>query len=171
MTEYKNTKSTSKKSDGYVRQYQFLDGKKYILGSIVFIGLFIVFMFNSFATLEPVSSITVESTTLDYSKREEGSWKYTKSAKWISKGKARINIKLETIEKPRAEYTDVILELDTSCSIVKDKIDQLQKDVNELINDTIPKGNKIALITFNDTATIVNDFTDDTVVLQESINN
>ena len=171
MTAYKNTKSTSKKSDGYVRLYQFLDGKKYILGSIVFIGLFIVFMFNSFATLEPVSSETVESTTLDYSKREEGSWKYTKSAKWISKGKARINIKLETIEKPRAEYTDVILVLDTSGSMVKDKIDQLQKDVNELINDTIPKGNKIALITFNDTATIVNDFTDDTVVLQESINN
>ena len=171
MTAYKNTKSTSKKSDGYVRLYQFLDEKKYILGSIVFIGLFIVFMFNSFAALEPVSSITVKSTTLDYSKSEEGSWKYTKSAKWISKGKARINIKLETIEKPRAEYTDVILVLDTSGSMVKDKIDQLQKDVNELINDTIPKGNKIALISFNDTATIVNDFTDDAVVLQESINN
>ena len=171
MTAYKNTKSTSKKSDGYVRLYQFLDEKKYILGSIVLIGLFIVFMFNSFATLEPVSSITVESTTLDYTKSEEGSWQYTKTAKWISKGKARINIKLETIEKPRAEYTDVILVLDTSGSMVKDKIEQLQKDVNELINDTIPKGNKIALITFNDTATIVNDFTDDTSVLQESINN
>ncbi len=171
MTAYKNTKSTSKKSDGYVRLYQFLDEKKYILGSIVFIGLFVVFMFNSFAALEPVSSITVKSTTLDYSKSEEGSWKYTKTAKWISKGKARINIKLETIEKPRAEYTDVILVLDTSGSMVKDKIEQLQKDVNELINDTIPKGNKIALITFNDTATIVNDFTDDTSVLQESINN
>ena len=171
MTAYKNTKSTSKKSDGYVRLYQFLDEKKYILGSIVLIGLFIVFMFNSFATLEPVSSETVKSTTLDYSKSEDGSWKYTKTAKWISKGKARINIKLETIEKPRAEYTDVILVLDTSGSMVKDKIEQLQKDVNELIDYTIPKGNKIALITFNDTATIVNDFTDDTSVLQESINN
>lgn len=171
MTAYKNTKATSKKSDRYVRLYQFLDGKKYILGSIVLIGLFIVFMFNSFATLEPVSSITIKSTTLDYSQNEEGSWKYTKFAKWISKGKARINIKLETVEKPRTEYTDVILVLDTSGSMVKDKIDQLQKDVNELINDTIPKGNKIALITFNDTATIINNFTDDAVVLQESINN
>lgn len=130
-----------------------------------------MFMFNSFAALEPVSSITVESTTLDYSKSEEGSWKYTKSAKWISKGKARINIKLETIEKPRAEYTDVILVLDTSGSMVKDKIEQLQKDVNELIDYTIPKGNKIALITFNDTATIVNDLTDDTMLLKESVNN
>ena len=171
MTAYKNTKSTSKKSDRYVRLYQFLDGKKYILGSIVLIGLFIVFMFNSFATLEPVSSITVKSTTLDYSKSEEGSWQYTKTAKWISKGKARINIKLETIEKPNADYTDVILVLDTSASMVKDKIERLKSDVNELIDYTIPKGNKIALITFNDTATIVNDLTDDTMVLKESVNN
>ena len=51
------------------------------------------------------------------------------------------------------------------------KLTQVQTDINNLINDTIPKGNKIALITFNDTATIINDFTDDTTVLQESINN
>ena len=130
-----------------------------------------MFMFNSFATLEPVSSITVKSTTLDYSQKEEGSWKYTKTAKWISKGKARINIKLETIEMLKSDYTDIILVLDTSGSMLGDKLVQVQTDINNLINDTIPKGNKIALITFNDTATIVNDFTDDTVVLQEGINN
>lgn len=171
MLTMNKIKSVLRQTNRHVRLDQFLDEKKYILCSIVLIGLFIVFMFNSFATLEPVSSITVKSTTLDYSKSEEGSWKYTKTAKWISKGKARINIKLETIEKPRAEHTDVILVLDTSGSMVKDKIEQLQKDVNELINDTIPKGNKISLITFNDTATIVNDFTDDASLLQESINN
>ena len=130
-----------------------------------------MFMFNSFAALEPVSSITVKSTTLDYSKSEEGSWKYTKTAKWISKGKARINIKLETKEMLKSDYTDVILVLDTSGSMLGDKLIQVQTDINNLINDTIPKGNKIALITFNDTATIINDFTDDALVLQESINN
>lgn len=171
MLTMNKIKSILRQTNRHVRLDQFLDEKKYILCSIVLIGLFIVFMLNSFAVLEPVSSITVKSTTLDYSKSEEGSWKYTKTAKWISKGKARINIKLETIEKPRAEHTDVILVLDTSESMVKDKIEQLQKDVNELIDYTVPKGNKIALITFNDTATIVNDFTDDASLLQESINN
>lgn len=171
MLTMNKIKSILRQTNRHVRLDQFLDEKKYILCSIVLIGLFIVFMLNSFAALEPVSSITVKSTTLDYTKNEEGSWQYTKTAKWISKGKASINIKLETIEKPRAEYTDVILVLDTSGSMVKDKIEQLQKDVNELINDTIPKGNKISLITFNDTATIVNDFTDDASLLQESINN
>ena len=129
-----------------------------------------MFMFNSFAALEPVSSITVKSTTLDNESNVEGSWKYTKTAKWISKGKARINIKLETVEKPRADYTDVILVLDTSGSMLGDKLVQVQTDINNLIDDTIPKGNKIALITFNDTATIVNDFTDDVSLLHESIN-
>ena len=46
-------------------------------------------MFNSFAAIEPVSSVVVKSTTLDYSQKEEGSWKYTKTAKWISKGEAK----------------------------------------------------------------------------------
>lgn len=171
MLIHKGIKSIIRLTDRHVRLAQFLDGKKYILGSIALIGLFIIFMFNSFAALEPVSSVTVKSTTLDYSKSEEGSWQYTKSAKWISKGKARINIKLETKEMLKSNYTDVILVLDTSGSMQGSKLTQVQSDVNELINDTIPKGNKISLITFNDTATIVNDFTNDTSVLQKSINN
>ena len=129
-----------------------------------------MFIFNSFAAIEPVSSVVVKSTTLDYSQKEEGSWKYTKTAKWISKGKARIKIKLETIEKPRADYTDVILVLDTSGSMLGDKLTQVQSDVNELINDTIPKGNKISIVTFSDDASVITDFTSDTTLLQESIN-
>ena len=130
-----------------------------------------MFISYSFAALTPVSSITVPSTTLSYSDKEEGAWQYTKSAHWLSKNKARINIKVDTIKKKRADYTDVILVLDTSGSMLGTKLTQVQNDVNELINDTIPKGNKIALITFNDTATVVNNFTEDATVLQESINN
>ena len=108
---------------------------------------------------------------MSYAGSEEGSWQYTKSAYWLSKNKARINIKVDTIQKNRADYTDVILVLDTSGSMLGSKLTQVQTDVSELINDTIPKGNKIALITFNDTANVVNDFTNDVSLLQESINN
>ena len=110
-------------------------------------------------------------TSFDFSIVSWSSWQYTKSAKWIGKGKARINIKLETVEKPRTEYTDVILVLDTSGSMVGDKLTQVQGDVTLLINDMIPKGNKIALITFSDEATVINDFTSDTTLLQEGISN
>ena len=150
---------------------KLLSNKKYVISSIVLIGLLIVFISYSFATLTPVSSITVPSTTLSYPNKEEGAWQYTKSAYWISKNKARVNIKVDTIKKKRADYTDVILVLDTSGSMLGTKLTQVQNDVNELINDTIPKGNKIALITFNDGATVVNNFTNDTTLLQESINN
>lgn len=157
-----------------------LDGVKSIFKQkntkklIAYIGVFLLLIIglrNSFATLTPVSSVVVQSTTLDYSKKEEGSWQYTKSAKWVSKGKARINIKLETIEKNRSDYTDIILVLDTSGSMVKDKLTQMQNDVNELINYIIPKGNKIALITFSEETSVVTDFTNDTTLLQNSINN
>ncbi len=150
---------------------KLLSNKKYVISSIVLIGLLILFISYSFAVLTPTPSITVPSTTLSYSDKEEGSWQYTKSAYWLNKDKARINIKVDTLEKNRADYTDVILVLDTSGSMIKDKLTKVQTDVSELINDTIPKGNKIALITFNDTATVVNNFTDDATVLQESINN
>ena len=150
---------------------KLLSNKKYVISSIVLIGLLIVFISYSFAALTPTSSITVPSTTLSYIGSEEGAWQYTKSAYWLSKDKARINIKVDTIKKKRADYTDVILVLDTSGSMLGSKLTQVQNDVNELINDTIPKGNKIALITFNDSATVVNNFTNDTTLLQESINN
>ena len=150
---------------------KLLSNKKYVISSIVLIGLLIVFISYSFAALTPTPSITVPSTTLSYSNKEEGAWQYTKSAHWISKGKAKVNIKVDTLKKSKFDYTDVILVLDTSGSMLGTKLTQVQNDVNELINDTIPKGNKIALITFNDSATVVNDFTNDTTLLQESINN
>ena len=164
-------RQTDSCADGRFNCAKLLSNKKYAISSIVLIGLLIVFISYSFADLTPTPSITVPSTTLSYSEKEEGSWQFTKNAKWISKGKARINIKLETKEMLKSDYTDVILVLDTSGSMQGSKLTQVQSDVNELINDTIPKGNKIALITFNDTANIVNDFTNDTSVLQESINN
>ena len=148
-----------------------LVGKQVGLGFsfFVLVVLFILFIANSFAVLEPISSIEVQSITLDNKNNVEGSFKYTKSAKWISRGKARINIKLESVEKPRADYTDVILVLDTSGSMAGDKLTQVQSDVNEFINDTIPKGNKVALITFNDVCANVTNFTSDTSLLKEII--
>ena len=171
MLTKKGIKSIHRQTDRQLNWTKLLSNKKHVISSIVLIGLLIVFMSYSFAALTPTPSITVPSTTLSYSDKEEGSWQFTKTAKWISKDKARINIKLETIEKPRADYTDVILVLDTSGSMQDSKLTQVQSDVNELINDTIPKGNKVALITFNDTATVVNGFTDNASLLQESINN
>ena len=78
------------------RLVRFINNNRYkvIALSILFVAFVIFFITNSFATLTPISSITVPSTTLSYSDKEEGSWQFTKTAKWISKGKAEINIKV-----------------------------------------------------------------------------
>ena len=141
-----------------------------IIGIIVLL-LAIIIIPASFAQLTPVASVTVPSVTLSYANSDEGSWQFVKSAKWISRGKARITIELDTLVKPKNDYTDVILVLDTSGSMIEGRLSQVKSDVNELINDTIPKGNKIALITFNTTSEIITDFTDDSTLLQESVNN
>lgn len=164
--------STRKKTNSWVNWFSkscFLGNKRYFLYFIILVAALTIFLLNSFAVLEPVSSVIVQSTTLDNTSKIAGSWKYTNSARWISKGKVRVNIKLETIEKSNAVNTDVILVLDTSGSIVEDKFIQLQSAILEFINETVAKDNKISIITFNDTANIITDFTNDSNLLERSI--
>ncbi len=143
----------------------------YLLSSIILIGLLIIFISNSFASLTPTPTITIPSTTLSYASTEEGSWQITKTASWLSKSKARINIKVDTIQKRKTEYTDIVLVLDISGSMLGEKFANVQTSVNNLINSATKNDNKVALISFNNKATLVNGFTEDTTTLQESVNN
>ena len=93
-------RQTDSCADGRFNCAKLLSNKKYVISSIILIGLLIVFISYSFADLTPTPSITVPSTTLSYSEKEEGSWQFTKNAKWISKGKARITQYLKVIKLP-----------------------------------------------------------------------
>ena len=156
--------------NSHVNFVQTFIHNKFII--IVFLSsLFIIFMTNTFATVTPIKTITFSSTALSYLSNEEGSWQLTESASWTSKNIARVNIGLKTLKKNILDYTDVILVLDISGTMRDSKLTQLQNDVNNLITNTINNGNKMALITYNDSATIVSGFTDDASLLQDSINN
>ncbi len=149
---------------------KFLSNKKYLLGFVVLMGILIVLVGSSFATLTPVSSITVPSTTLSYSDKAEGSWQYTKSAHWISKDKAQINIKVDTLEKNNADYTDIVLMLDLA-DFSKSALTYLKSELSDFVNENVLKGNKISIIGFSDLAVIMSDFTDNSEILLETINN
>ena len=97
-------RKTDSCTDGRFNCAKLLSNKKYVISSIFLIGLLIVFISYSFAALTPTPSITVPSTTLSYSNKEEGAWQYTKSAHWISKGKAKVNIKVDTLKKSKFDY-------------------------------------------------------------------
>ena len=131
------------------------------------------FLPNSFASLTPIKSISFESENLNYEENEPGSYKITKSADWIGKGKARITFQVDTKELIKENTnTDTILIIDTSGSMVGDKLDKVKRDSIDLINKLLQNSaNKVSMIEFNTNATILSDFTNNASELANKINN
>ena len=142
-----------------------------IILSIVVVGLLFIMIglfYSSFALLDPMKSISFTSENLNYDEKDSGSWKIENSAEWIEKGKARITVKLDTIERVRNRNTDMIFVLDISGSMAGEKLSQAKSDIKELFSFLLEvEGNQGALITFDQDSTILSDFTSD----KEQINN
>ena len=108
--------------------------------SALSILLLVTILPNSFASLTPVKSISFESENLNYEESESGSYKITKSAEWIGKGKARITFQVDTKELIKENTnTDTILIIDTSGSMTEDKLDKVKSDSIDLINKLLQK--------------------------------
>lgn len=131
--------------------------------AIVFIGLSIFLVgaiFSSYALEEPVGSISFTSQSLNYQDKTPGSFKITKSASWLEKGTARVTFDINTILNINEQDTDLLLVLDTTISLEKEKFTQLKESVNEVANSVLSNtNNQIGLITFAKDATILSDFT------------
>ena len=130
------------------------------------------YILSTFSLLEPVKSITITSNNVSYANHDKGSWKIDKSAKWTSPGKARITFDIDTIAKIQEDkYTDVIMVLDVSESMNGDKIDRVKSDSIDLINSILTNNhNKVGLITFESSSSIVSDLTNNKNALIEQIN-
>ena len=112
-----------------------------------------------------------------YDSEVGGSIKIEKSAEWTGYKKAKINISLDTIDaltdggSGKATGIDAIFVVDTSGSMYGSKLTQAKQDIitlsNELLDDS---NNKVALISFNTTATIKSNFTNDKNVFTSSVN-
>jgi len=140
--------------------------------SIILILISVIIMPNSFAYQNPVKTISFSSQELDYEKNEAGSYKITKSAEWIGKGKARITFQVDTKELIKENInTDTILIIDTSGSMTGDKLDKVKSDSVDLIQKTLQdNNNKIGIIEFNDNASIVSNLSNDISDLTNKIN-
>ncbi len=142
-----------------------------IVISVVVVGLLfsiVGLFYSSFALLDPMKSISFTSENLNYDEKDSGSWKIENSAEWVEKGKARITVKLDTIERVRNRNTDMIFVLDISGSMAGEKLSQAKSDIKELFSFLLEvEGNQGALITFDQDSTILSDFTSD----KEQINN
>ncbi len=148
---------------------------------LVFILIAIALLPSAFSQMVPVSEILINSSKLDYSHGDQGSWQIKKEAHWISKGKARITFTLDSVIKTHKEYNDVILVLDTSGSMnesIKNKDGQSIVKLEQLKSDTIgvirsllaDSNNRIALVDFNTSSTIVSEFTNNVENLVDAVN-
>ena len=106
---------------------------------------------------------TVEITSDGYEEKEDGSFKITKHADWTSTSTAQITWVMESFIEKDSVKKDIILVLDTSASMNEGRrIDKVKANLKELITEVlVEEDNKLALITFNDDATILSELSDD----------
>ena len=133
--------------------------RKYLIIGIFLIIGFLIFN-KTLSELKPIPKVTFKSQNLNYDKKEPGSFKVDKSAKWIGEGKAKITIDVESIMKESSQAKDIIFVLDISSSMFGDKLNQVKKDTTDLATAILSNPrNKAALITFESSATRVSGFT------------
>ena len=130
----------------------------------IIIGIFLVLGFLIFnktlSELKPIPKVTFKSQNLDYDKKEPGSFKIEKSAKWIGEGKVKVTIDVDSIIKEKSRLKDILFVLDVSSSMKGDKLNQVKKDIEELVAAVLNNHNNLAaLITFESDAKIVSKFT------------
>ena len=146
--------------------------KKEIMAIFLFVIMLLVCsMSYAYAMSAPVSSVIITSENVSYEEKVPGSWQVEKSAKWISKSRARVTFDVDTTLMAREEASDIIFVVDTSGSMEGDKLEQVKIDSTNLINDILSNtNNNVALIEFNSSATILSNFTNDKDLLINEIN-
>lgn len=128
---------------------------------VLLVSVSIIVFSNSFAVELPVPSVVYTSSAFDYDANEEGAWKITKYATWISKNKAMITYNLNTIAPENRSSTDYILVVDGS---LNEHNSNFSSAIKTMLTNMFDDGkNRVALIGFNNTASLITDFSyDDT---------
>ena len=133
--------------------------RKYLIIGIFLVLGFLIFN-KTLSELKPIPKVTFKSQNLNYDKKEPGSFKVDKSAKWIGEGKAKVTIEVNSVMKESSQAKDIIFVLDVSSSMSGDKLNQVKKDTTDLATAVLSNPrNRAALITFDSGAERVSDFT------------
>ena len=138
---------------------------------VVFLILFIC-LISIFSSKSSTLVVDLESKKSSYKEEAGGSFHVSKSAEWIRKGKARITFEVDTKELiNKNATTDVILIIDSSSSMVGNKLDKMKRDSIDMVNKLLDTGdNRISIINFNDSAQILTDFSNNKFELENKIN-
>ena len=147
-----------------------MNKRKYLIIGIFLILGFLIFN-KTLSELKPIPKVTFKSQNLDYDKKEPGSFKVDKSAKWIGEGKAKVIIEVNSIRKESSQDKDIIFVLDVSGSMFGDKLNQVKKDTTDLATAVLSNPrNRVALITFDTGAELVSGFTNNKIEFLQKVN-
>ena len=146
--------------------------KQTIICSILVAGIIIITMTYTFASNTPLRSVRITSENTSYEDEEPGSWSVGKSARWTDKGEAEITLTADTRFMTDVNSTDVIVVLETSNSMVGNKLTKAKQDIKELFNNLLTDteaNNRAALITFNSSSDILSNLTNDLETLTNQV--
>lgn len=148
--------------------------KKHVITiSLIFIIGIIAFMVvPSFSALTAQSSITITSSNVAPS--DPGGWNLTKSINWSKEGVVDVTMTFESTPYMLENDTDVLLILDNSYSMNGAKLTTLKANASSIINSILDSSktrtNKVAIVSFSDSAKIETDFTANSENLYSIIN-
>lgn len=162
-----------KKFDFFIKKLNiFFTKNKFLFIGILFLLLFgVAFVPKVFAQPQPIKSVEIFSEKLNYAEKEAGAWKVTKSAKWISKDKAEITMKVDAISETQNVKRDILLVIDTSSSMDDEKLTEVRQSLTNFTNDILKDDqNRVGLISFSTDSKIISRFTNDKNILLNGIN-
>ena len=141
----------------------------------VLLTLFCIFILNTIVSLATGFNVievglrkflagnddkVVEFESPGYGSDEPGSWHITKSADWTGPGLAQIQFDVNSIAKTGDTKKDIVMVLDISGSMSGDKLNKVIEDSKELVEVVLSdKANRVALISFHSSATVLSGFT------------
>ena len=143
--------------------------KKYLLLLIIPVLVLIISRTFSLSYTEEIKSVEIQSN--DYN--QPGSWHIDKSAEWTGFGKARVTFDVNSVVKTaEGRYKDVIFVIDVSGSMSGSKLDRAKQDAIDLTNYLLSNSNnRVALITFDTTSTVVSGFINNKMQMVDYIEN
>ena len=107
---------------------------------------------------ESVQTVEIESNDYD----NQGSWHIDKSAKWMGLNTAQVTFDVNSVMKTGDHYKDIVLVLDISESMSGDKMTKAISDSKKLVSYLLSnRQNRIAIVTFDSTSTIISNFSND----------
>lgn len=153
-----------------IRNKQFQ--KRLLLFVVVLAVGFVLVLPKSLAVdNQAIKSVVIPSEKLNVEEKQAGAWKITESTEWTSKGEAKITFELDTVFRNNLEGTDFIFALDTSSSMNGDKLLYLKNSIKKFSEDLLnDPSNKISIVSFNNEANLLVDFTDNKDLVSEKVN-